>query len=292
MKNLNQISLINLKEFALSQLKAHNYQDNAEECIDYLLAGYFEYSYSMLHANMAKMAPADLLEKWPIWISDVIKGKPLQYIVGHCPFFKEEFYVDQRVLIPRPETEELVAWILDEHLTEQPKTVLDMGAGSGAIGLSLALEKNNWQVVLADLSLDALAVAKKNLESLAKKHPKANLLERVQLIQSDVYANLGNFKFDILVSNPPYISEDEVDVMDQSVLEYEPKQALFAKNDGLLIYQKLAKQLKTYVKEKAYFEIGFQQGQQVQDLFLAEDVKEVQLRKDLSGLDRMVKVTI
>ncbi|WEV44738.1 peptide chain release factor N(5)-glutamine methyltransferase [Streptococcaceae bacterium ESL0687] len=212
----------------------------------------------------------------------LVNMEPAQYIVGNTDFYDLNLKVDQRVLIPRPETEELVDLILREN--QGPKLrVLDLGTGSGAIGLSLKKARPDWDLVLADISQDAL--------DLASDNAQANNLQ-VEFIQSDVFSNLSG-NFDIIVSNPPYISFDEEVYMDESVIRHEPDLALYAENSGLLIYEKIAQGAPDLLKDqgKIYLEIGFKQASQVKKIFSeVYPAKRIRVFKDLAGLDRMVVV--
>lgn len=211
------------------------------------------------------------------------QNEPAQYIVGDTDFYNLNLKVDPRALIPRPETEELVDLILKENEVENLK-VLDVGTGTGAIGLSLKKTRPTWQVTLADISNDALALAKENAE--------ANNLS-VDFVQSDVFSNV-NGSFDIIVSNPPYIAYDEQDLMDESVIKYEPDLALYATESGLAIYNRLAANSKQFLSQggKIYLEIGFSQGQAVKNLFQKSfPKKEIRILPDLAGLDRMVIIS-
>ncbi|HEL2401558.1 TPA: peptide chain release factor N(5)-glutamine methyltransferase [Streptococcus suis] len=206
--------------------------------------------------------------------------RPAQYIIGKADFHDLEFAVDERVLIPRPETEELVDLILQEN-SRAGFRILDIGTGSGAIAISLAKARPDWQVVAVDISKDALAVAQENARS--------NQVS-VQFIQSDVLQAVTG-QFDIIVSNPPYISPDDKDEVGANVLTSEPHLALFAEEDGLAIYRQIAEQAGTFLKEngKLYFEIGYKQGQALTDLLaLHFPEKRVRVIKDQFGQDRKV----
>ena len=208
--------------------------------------------------------------------------KPAQYIIGQADFYGMQLKVDERVLIPRPETEELVELILAEN-PETNLSVLDIGTGSGAIVFALAKNRPDWSVTAADISQDALDVASENA-----KNQKFNIFFK----KSDCFAEISE-KYDIIVSNPPYISrEDELEV-GLNVLYSEPHLALFADEDGLAIYRRIAEDAKYYLKDggKIYLEIGYKQGQSVPELFrkyLPE--KRVRTLKDQFGQDRMVVV--
>ena len=207
---------------------------------------------------------------------------PAQYIIGHADFFGMQLKVDERVLIPRPETEELVDLILTENPKKNLK-VLDIGTGSGAIALALAKNRPYWSVTAADISRDALELATKNA-----KRQDLNL----SFIKSDCFSEISA-KYDIIVSNPPYISRaDEVEV-GLNVLHSEPHLALFADEDGLAIYRRIAEDSKDYLNDggKIYLEIGYKQGQNVPALFM-ENLPEKRVRtlKDQFGQDRMVVI--
>ncbi|NQN49462.1 peptide chain release factor N(5)-glutamine methyltransferase [Streptococcus suis] len=206
--------------------------------------------------------------------------RPAQYIIGKADFHDLKFAVDERVLIPRPETEELVDLILQEN-SRAGLRILDIGTGSGAIAISLAKARPDWEVVAVDISEDALAVAQENARS--------NQVS-VQFIQSDVLQAVTG-QFDIIVSNPPYISPDDKDEVGANVLTSEPHLALFAEEDGLAIYRQIAEQAGTFLKEngKLYFEIGYKQGQALTDLLaLHFPEKRVRVIKDQFGQDRKV----
>ncbi|EOH92210.1 protein-(glutamine-N5) methyltransferase, release factor-specific [Enterococcus haemoperoxidus ATCC BAA-382] len=209
---------------------------------------------------------------------------PPQYLLEYSDFYGHRFIVNEHTLIPRPETEELVDRCLKENPNER-LTVVDVGTGTGAIAISLKLDRPNWQVTAIDISEEALNVAKKNAEQL-----KVDIC----FCHGDALKPMKEQKIDILISNPPYISNTEWDLMDESVRTFEPKTALFAENDGLAIYQRLAEEAKELLKPdgKIYLEIGFQQGEAVKQLFQQTfPQKQVQVAQDLSGNDRMVIVS-
>ncbi|HEL9598778.1 TPA: peptide chain release factor N(5)-glutamine methyltransferase [Streptococcus suis] len=206
--------------------------------------------------------------------------RPAQYIIGKADFHDLEFAVDERVLIPRPETEELVDLILQEN-SRAGLRILDIGTGSGAIAISLAKARPDWEVVAVDISTDALVLAQENARSNEVS---------VQFIQSDVLQAVTG-QFDIIVSNPPYISPDDKDEVGVNVLASEPHLALFAEEDGLAIYRQIAEQAGAFLKEngKLYFEIGYKQGQALTDLLaLHFPEKRVRVIKDQFGQDRKV----
>ena len=207
---------------------------------------------------------------------------PAQYIIGHAEFFGMQLKVDERVLIPRPETEELVELILAENPKENLK-VLDIGTGSGAIALALAKNRPDWTITAADISQDALDLAMENAN-------KQGLT--LSFIKSDCFSEISS-KYDIIVSNPPYISRVDEAEVGLNVLHSEPHLALFADEDGLAIYRRIAEESKDYLNDggKIYLEIGYKQGQSVPALFKENfPEKRVRTLKDQFGQDRMVVI--
>ena len=207
---------------------------------------------------------------------------PAQYIIGQTDFYGMQLKVDERVLIPRPETEELVELILAENPKENLK-ILDIGTGSGAIALALAKNRSYWLVTAADISQEALDLASENA-----KNQNINIV----LKKSDCFAEISE-KYDIIVSNPPYISREDESEVGLNVLHSEPHLALFADEDGLAIYRRIAEDAKDYLKDggKIYLEIGYKQGQSVPELFRKHlPKKRVRTLKDQFGQDRMVAV--
>ena len=208
--------------------------------------------------------------------------KPAQYIIGQADFYGMQLTVDERVLIPRPETEELVELILAEN-PETNLSVLDIGTGSGAIALALAKNRPDWSVTAADISQDALDVASENVKN-------QNL--QIFFKKSDCFTEISE-KYDIIVSNPPYISREDESEVGLNVLHSEPHLALFVDEDGLAIYRRIAEDAKDYLKDggKIYLEIGYKQGQSVPELFRKHfPEKRVRTLKDQFGQDRMVVV--
>ncbi|MGT2741791.1 peptide chain release factor N(5)-glutamine methyltransferase [Streptococcus plurextorum] len=207
---------------------------------------------------------------------------PAQYIIGKADFHGLEFAVDERVLIPRPETEELADLVLQEN-SRADLRVLDIGTGSGAIAISLAHARPDWQVTAVDISPQALEVAQKNAENNAVQ---------LKLIQSDVLDQVTG-QFDLIISNPPYISPADKEEVGLNVLHSEPHLALFAEEDGLAIYRKIAERAGEFLAEKGkiYLEIGYKQGQAVSEIFQTHfPDKRVRVLQDQFGKDRKVVV--
>lgn len=225
--------------------------------------------------------------------------KPIQYILGDTEFYGLKFKVNPNVLIPRPETEALVSWILSCYSgrSEASETlnILDIGTGSGCIAIALAKNLPQASVYALDVSAEALEVAKYN----AKKN---NV--NITLIQDDIlnpcHAELvtersrsaASRRFDIIVSNPPYVREQEKSLMQPNVLENEPHVALFVKNDNALVfYESISKFAKKHLKENGqlFFEINEFLGKDTVALLKQYDLAAIELRQDIFGKDRMVK---
>lgn len=210
---------------------------------------------------------------------------PPQYLIGSEVFLDYRFKVTPDTLIPRPETEELVEKCLKltQKQANQALKVVDVGTGTGAIAISLKDKRPTWQVCAVDLSSAALEVAQENAQQIGVA---------LEFVLSDCLDEVAG-PIDILISNPPYISQDEYELMDVSVREFEPKMALFAENNGLAIYQKLAQQAPSKLGKdgKIFLEIGFMQGPAVKEIFQAAfPKKQVSIHKDLFGNDRMIVV--
>ncbi|MFC6346220.1 peptide chain release factor N(5)-glutamine methyltransferase [Vagococcus carniphilus] len=268
-------------KWASSFLEERNLEPTLAE---YLILERKEWTKTDLLLNLKKEVPQEELTSFESDLNQIARHVPVQYLIGSCEFYGRRFLVNEHTLIPRPETEELVELILKENLNES-KQIVDIGVGTGAISLSLKRERPNWHVMGFDISKEALEVAREN----AKK-----LKQEVTFLESDVLSGYHlSKKIDILVSNPPYISIDEWEEMDISVRENEPKEALFAEDNGLAIYKKIAKEARDYlaVDGKIYLEIGYLQGKAVAAIFQASfPEKEVQVIKDMNGQDRIIKV--
>jgi release factor glutamine methyltransferase len=209
------------------------------------------------------------------------EGEPWQYIAGEVEFLSCRIKVNKNVLIPRQETEILADRILKE-LPEAPVEIWDVCTGSGCIGIALKKKRPDCKVILSDISSEALAVAKEN----------ANGVE-VELLQGDL---LGPFqgKADIIVCNPPYITEKDYAGLDREVREWEPKTALVGGVSGLEFYQRLSCDLPRYLNPsgKVYFEIGTGMGEQIKNLFDPSVWKSIQVTQDWSSHDRFLITTL
>lgn len=203
------------------------------------------------------------------------RGEPIAYILGYKDFWKDSFKVTPATLIPRPETE----LIIETALRYNPKSILDLGTGTGCIALSLLREFQDSKVTCVDISAEALEVAKSNAMNLG-------LANRCEFLESSWFENLENKKFDLIVSNPPYISAtDELGI---GVKEFEPHSALFAENNGLEAYQRIAEGALKHLNEEGVIivEIGKGQESAVQKIF--SNYELLSIEKDLGGINRVL----
>jgi release factor glutamine methyltransferase len=218
------------------------------------------------------------------FIEKLKKNVPIQYILGETEFYGLMFSVNESVLIPRPETEELVDWIRTETDTKAKLQMLDIGTGSGCIAISLKHQFPNADVDAYDVSEKALETAKVN----AKRNDVSVKFSKVDILNSDEFLK----QWDIIVSNPPYIPELEKVDIQPNVLDYEPHLALFVPdNDPLLFYRRIAEMAMKQLKPggKLYFEIHRAAGSACLKLLMELGFTDVELRKDISGNDRMVR---
>lgn len=207
-------------------------------------------------------------------------GEPLQYILGECEFMSLDFYVERGVLIPRSDTETLVETVLD--IIGKRKNVIDICSGSGCIGVSLANYNKDITVTLADISDKALEVSEKNI----RRH---NLTERVKTVKLDILKEYPEGKYDVIISNPPYIESSVIQDLMTEVRDFEPRLALDGGEDGLTFYRRIA-DIAPQILNKGgiiVLEIGYNQGNDVKAL-LERDFFNVQIIKDLCGNDRVV----
>lgn len=212
-------------------------------------------------------------------------GEPLQYLLGWAPFCGLQFKVDSRVLIPRPETAELVEWV--EQDCAGTGSLLDIGTGSGCIAVTLAHKLPGWKVQGWDISADALDVARENSRLNGTQ---------VTFSQVDILADAKlEGRFDVIVSNPPYVLDSERDSMESTVLDYEPHTALFVRdNDPLVFYRAIAEFAVVALNGggRLYFEINPLKAQDMNDLLVDAGFHNVELRNDIFGKTRMIKAVL
>jgi len=221
--------------------------------------------------------PEEEKQRFEQALEERLKHVPVQYITGEQGFCGLTFSVRPGVLIPRPETELLAETVFR---MAEGKRVLDLCTGSGCIGITVAKLGKPSFVAASDYSEEALVIAKENA---------SRLCAGLTFYHGDLFENVEG-KYDIIVSNPPYIKSEVVDTLMPDVREYEPRVALDGRADGLYFYRRICKEAKAYLIPggRLMFEIGFDQGDEVAKLLLAEGYSEIEVRKDYAGLDRMV----
>ncbi len=233
--------------------------------------------------NENELIPAALFEQLDQIAHLLNQNQPVQYILGHEEFMGLDFEVNTAVLIPRPETEELVQWILDDYGKSNTLKIVDIGTGSGCIAISLKKNIPNASVDAIDISESALKTAQKN----ALKN-KTN----VHFFQADILEHIFTERYDVIVSNPPYVMYKEKKEMNKNVLDYEPEKALFVGNDNpLLFYRRIIYLALHHLNNSGtlYFEINESLAEETLALFESEDWYKTELRKDIRGKFRMIK---
>jgi release factor glutamine methyltransferase len=267
---------------ALSETMEHR---EAHLQAELLLANELGTSRAAVLARASEMVAPDAAERFAAKISRRKQGEPLAYILGHHEFFGLDFHVDRRVLIPRHETDELVQLVLDRSHRDAAPVIVDVGTGSGVLALTLAHHLPQASVIAADISNDALQVARLNAKRL-------NLESRVQFIESDLLAKV-NVPFDVLVSNLPYIPRMRVDCLPREILAFEPRLALDGGEDGLAVVRRLLAQLGSHTARgaMALLEISEEQGAAaLEDVRRALPNTTAILHQDLEGLDRAIEI--
>ena len=234
---------------------------------------------------------ADMQTKLKQILDQLITGKPLQYVLGHTEFYGLPFKVNPSVLIPRPETEELVDWVLNSNLPPSAINILDIGTGSGCIAISLKKNLPNAPVWAMDISATALKTAKENAEL---NSVNVNFIEADVLNSTQIF-NLLPSTFNLLISNPPYVTPTDKQLMHTNVTDFEPHSALFvSQEDPLLFYKAIADlAIEKLVKGGLlFFEINESYGNEMLSMLTNKGFKEIELRKDMSGRDRMIKAVL
>jgi release factor glutamine methyltransferase len=284
----------------LKQYKSHffnslkNSQDEQEiESFFFILT---EYLHNLKRVDVALNPNFELseaeVEKWNAILAQLQQDKPIQYITGEAWFYGLKFEVNENTLIPRPETEELVEWILNSSITQHPSpnTILDIGTGTGCIPIALKANLPQANVSAIDVSEKAIEVAKRNAElnKVEVNFIQANILEVEDLSQLPS-------SYNIIVSNPPYVRNLEKQEIKKNVLDYEPHLALFVEDtDALLFYRKIAQLAIKNLSPNGllFFEINQYLGKETVELLENLGFKNIELKKDIYGNDRMVKCSI
>lgn len=235
---------------------------------------------SYLHAYPEKEVDENIEKEYIRILKLRNKALPLQYILKSAYFYGREYYVDNNVLIPRPDTEVLVEKTIDLAKKTGARNILEIGVGSGAITCSLAIELPNVEFVGVDISKDALKIANRN---------KGNYgLKNLEFLESDLFSNIEG-KYDIIISNPPYIPKIEMETL-QAEVTMEPKLALYGGIDGLDFYREISKMARSYLNDQGIiiYEIGYNQYEKVKEILSSLDYKDISYEYDLNGFKRVI----
>lgn len=279
---------MNLKEilkYGKEELIKNNIEDAsiiAKELAEYI----FKITRAQMIANNDMEFSKDQTDNYINSIKKISTGIPIQYITNNQEFMNLNFYVDENVLIPQPDTETLVEEVINEY-KEKKCEILDLCTGSGAIAISLAKYINESNIVASDISMKALQIAKLNAE-------KNLVRKKIEFIESDMFNKIYKDDFDIIVSNPPYIKTKVIEKLDRQV-KNEPYIALNGGADGLKFYKIIIENAYKYIKNegKVFLEIGYDQKNELIDLFKENNHYEnIYSKKDLGGNDRIIVATV
>ena len=279
---------MNLKEilkYGKEELIKKNIEDAsiiAKELAEYI----FKITRAQIIANNDMEFSKDQTDNYINSIKKISTGIPIQYITNNQEFMNLNFYVDENVLIPQPDTETLVEEVINEY-KEKKCEILDLCTGSGAIAISLAKYINESNIVASDISMKALQIAKLNAE-------KNLVRKKIEFIESDMFDKIYKEDFDIIVSNPPYIKTKVIEKLDRQV-KNEPYIALDGGADGLKFYKIIIENAYKYIKNegKVFLEIGYDQKNELINLFKENNHYEnIYSKKDLGGNDRIIVATV
>ncbi|CEN91120.1 N5-glutamine S-adenosyl-L-methionine-dependent methyltransferase [[Clostridium] sordellii] len=238
-----------------------------------------------IQLNLDKKLGDEELKCFNEMINDRLNGRPIAYIVKNREFMALDFYVEEGVLIPRPDTEPLVEEVIELSKGMKDVTIVDIGTGSGAISVSLAKYIKNSYVYSLDISDKALSIGKKNAVN-------NEVDDKIEFIKSDVFTGIKdrNLKLDIIVSNPPYIKKEDIKTLHTQVKDYEPYIALEGGEDGLDFYRTITEESLKYLKSNGIlaFEVGHDQANDVCTIMKNHGYKKIYTKKDLQGIDRVV----
>lgn len=245
-----------------------------------LLAHTLHVPRTYLYAHADRQLSAQEIMKFKLLVAQRLLGRPVAYLVGEKEFWSLMLHVNEATLIPRPETELLVEAALARLSTQQRETVIDLGTGSGAIALAIASERRHCQVIATDFSLEALEVAQRNAKSLH--------LPQIEFVHSHWFGNLAGRRAHLIVSNPPYIAEDDI-YLEQNELRYEPQEALISGVDGLDALRHIIQHAPIHLENSGWLlvEHGYNQGERVAHFFEQQGYIQITSHRDLAGLPRV-----
>lgn len=278
----NELTIKNLLVKYKQILKNANIKTYSLDC-EVLLMNVTGFDKIKLYTNLSYTLKSEEFEKFKTFIDKRINNEPIPYIINKCEFMGLDFLVNNNTLIPREDTEILVEEVINLINENNYTSILDIGTGSGAIAVSIANYCKNANIVAIDISSKALEVAKKNAML-------NNVDNKITFIKSNLFENLKDLKFDIIISNPPYIKTKEIESLERNVKDFEPHLALDGGDDGLYFYKKITKKSSEFLKNKGYlfYEIGFDQAEDVSKILEQNEFKNIKILKDLKNFNRVV----
>lgn len=263
--------------------------DEAKYILNLLVADFLKLTKQQLVLSSNNEASCELKDYVKFCISKLSENEPFQYILGFENFYGFDFIVNENVLIPRPETEELVEWISQSLDKNSKAHILDIGTGSGCIPITLNKLHPNANIEAVDISVKALETAQENNE----KNNTNVIFKALDILNENAWD--FDSKFDVIVSNPPYIPNKEKALMHKNVLDFEPHLALFVEDDAAIIfYEKIADFALEYLDSKGYlyFECNEFNAKDVKDMLALKGFGQIELRNDMSGKERMIKSSL
>ncbi len=257
-----------------------NCSDSARLDAEILFCDVMQFNRSRIYSHPEQIVPDDKSVLFQSLIAQRQQGRPIAHLTGKKEFWSLQLAINEDTLIPRPETELLVETALQLVPDDTTFNILDLGTGSGAIAIAIASERPNCKIVATDINTNALIIAKKNAET--------HQLKNIQFYLSNWYQNIPSQEFDLIVSNPPYIKEDD-EHLSQGDIRFEPELALVAGTDGMQAINIILENAKQYLASDAYLliEHGYDQRSLVEEAFLKHDFKQLKSFQDLSGQDRI-----
>ena len=257
-----------------------NCSDSARLDAEILFCDVMQFNRSRIYSHPEQIVPDDKSVLFQSLIAQRQQGRPIAHLTGKKEFWSLQLAINEDTLIPRPETELLVETALQLVPDDTTFNILDLGTGSGAIAIAIASERPNCKIVATDINTNALIIAKKNAET--------HQLKNIQFYLSNWYQNIPSQEFDLIVSNPPYIKEDD-EHLSQGDIRFEPELALVAGTDGMQAINIILENAKQYLASDAYLliEHGYDQRSLVEEAFLKHDFKQLKTFQDLSGQDRI-----
>ncbi|MDR1941124.1 MAG: peptide chain release factor N(5)-glutamine methyltransferase [Endomicrobium sp.] len=258
---------------------------DAKACAEILLSLALNVKRSKLALIRDSIVSARETDIFNGYISRRLNREPCAYIAGSCEFMGYEFKVNKNVLIPRPETELLTEEVLKLKINARRPSALDLCSGSGCIAVSLSKLGDFEEITALDISAKALEIAKENA--------RLNRAENINFIESDMFSGLGEKKFDIIVSNPPYVSEEEYEILEPE-LKFEPAEALKAPQDGLFFYKLTAQRARFHLNVPGFIflELNANKSALIKNIFQENGFQNIEIIKDYAGLDRILKAQI